>query len=194
MILKSTPKCYLANLLIWMSPRQKNWEPLERCHHKLGGNKTDIAFTFWYICSSVSKIWSFLLQYAVTSFWIIFIFSERRWIFFHIRFNPKRYGICINIFIFQFNLRAIRPSSTRQIFNLYPRNRNIICRLNEAKILPEQHKQTAYHTPVTFIEARWQEAENMFFTSHSRNIFHPALTLFFPFILFALPVFKSSSE
>jgi len=105
------------------------------CHRKRGGNKTDLPFTFWYICSSVSKIRSFLFQYAVTSFWIIFISSERIWTFFHIKFNPKSYDICINIFIFQFILRAILPSSITwsQIFNLYPRNRNIICRLNRGQ-------------------------------------------------------------
>lgn len=162
-------------------------------HHKLGGNKSDLPFTFGYIYRSVSNIQSFLLQHAVTSFWIIFVSSERRWIFFHIRFSPNRL-----IFLFSnlfWGLFVRHPLSISQIFNLYPRNRNIICAgSTEANILPEQHKQTAYHTPVTFIEARWQEAENMFFTSRSRNIFHPPLTLFFPFILFALPVFKSSSE
>ena len=129
----------------------------------------------------------------MTSFWITFISSELS-LTSDLILTDMTFVL---IFLFSnlfWGLFVRRTLLISQIFNLYPRNRNIICRSTEANILPEQHKQTAYHTPVTFIEARWQEAENMFFTSHSRNIFHPALTLFFPFILFALPVFKSSSE
>lgn len=136
MILKSTPKCYLVYLLIWMSLRQKYCELLERyvtanvegiklIYHLLFGIFAVASLKYDHFYFNMQWRHSELYSYPQSEYGLSFTSS--------LILKVMTYVL---IFLFSnlfWGLFFRRPLLRSQIFNLYPRNRNIICRLNRGQ-------------------------------------------------------------